>query len=130
MRAQLRGGFLGASRVNREAPNLNDLFSRSRLPARLSREGRVQLLGQLAKALLSDKRPDRDAALFLAGALLAWLEHGGDLERDYLRVSATAGSHRTPAAIWEALQRSSRGGPGSKPERMLQAPINKGAKAS
>lgn len=74
-------------------------------PAHLSREGRIRMLGELAHALLAGDQPDRSAALFLGGALIAWLEHGGSLERDYLRVSARAGSHQTAASIWRGLQK-------------------------
>ena len=81
----------------------NDLFGRSQLPAALSREGRVRLIGELAEALLAGKQPDRAAALFVGGALLAWLEHGGSLERDFFKVIKPK-SHRTPRAIWAGLR--------------------------
>ncbi len=93
-----------------------DPFGRSQLPAHLCREGRVRLIGELAEALLAGEPPNRAVALFVGGALLGWLENGGSLERSFLRVSAKAGSHGTPAAIWRALrqqQRSSRGAQGS-----------------
>jgi hypothetical protein len=38
--------------------------------------------------------------MFLGSALSAWLMNGGSLERDYLQVTAPAGSHRTPAWLW------------------------------
>jgi hypothetical protein len=64
-----------------------------------TREDRVRLLGEFAEAVLAGREPDRAAAIFLAGALRAWLERGGSLEGDYLRVHQR-GSHRTPSAIW------------------------------
>ncbi len=90
---------------------LNDPFNRTRLPATFDRAGRVRLLGEAAKALLRGKLPELDAALWLGGALAGWLANGGDLERDYLEVTAKAGSHHTPAALWRNLQEkpSSRG---------------------
>jgi hypothetical protein len=81
----------------------NDLFGRSKAPSTATREGRVRMLGELAGALLAGNPPDRAAALFLGGALLAWLEHGGSLERDFLKVIKPK-SHRTPRAIWSELR--------------------------
>jgi hypothetical protein len=87
-----------------------------RLPKALTRESRVRLLGEFADAVLTGREPSREALLFLAGAIRAYLAKGGSLERDYLRVGAKAGSHRTPAALWAAQQHetSSRGEPGSR----------------
>lgn len=42
--------------------------------------------------------------MFLASAVSAWLEKGGNLERDYLRMKGKAGSHTTPAAIARTLR--------------------------
>jgi hypothetical protein len=74
----------------------------TRPPRRFDREGRVALLGEAAQALLDGRMPDDEARLFLAGALTAWLQRGGSLERDFLRV-VKAKSHRTPSAIWRDL---------------------------
>jgi hypothetical protein len=65
----------------------------------LDREGRVRLLGEAAKALLAGRLPEPEARLFLAGGLSAWLEGGGDLVRDFWKVAAPRGSHRTAAAL-------------------------------
>lgn len=73
------------------------------VPARFNRQGRIKLIGHVAIALMSGKPPERAAALFVAGALQSWLENGGSLERDYLRVTAKSGSHHTPAAVWQTL---------------------------
>jgi hypothetical protein len=70
-----------------------------RPPVHLTREGRVRLVAQVAKALLAGKKPPVEAALFVGGALLKWLQEGGNLERDYLAVRAPRGSHRTPQAL-------------------------------
>jgi hypothetical protein len=71
-------------------------------PAMLDRAGRIRLIGEAAQSLRDEKMPSREAALFLGGALLAWLENGGDLERQYLQVTKRA-SHHTPAVIWRGL---------------------------
>lgn len=73
------------------------------LPATLSRKGRIRLLGEAFQALLEERIPSREAALYLGGAGMAWLQQGGSLERDYLRVVKPK-SHRTPAAIWQEIQ--------------------------
>lgn len=68
----------------------------------LEREDRVALIGACAKALLAGKLPDAPARLFVGGALVSWLEGGGDLARDYLRVVKPK-SRRTASAIWREL---------------------------
>jgi hypothetical protein len=72
-------------------------------PATFDRAGRVRLIGEAAQALLAGRVPSLEASMFLGGALAAWLETGGDLARDYLRV-VKAKSHHTPAYIWNQLQ--------------------------
>jgi hypothetical protein len=69
-----------------------------------SREGRCQLLHEAANALLAGRLPSSEARLFLAGGLASWLEHDGDLCRDFWRVSPPRGSHRTPARIVMAMK--------------------------
>jgi hypothetical protein len=54
-----------------------DPFGRSTLPATLTREAREQLIGQAAVALLRGELPHPAARIFVAGALSAWLQHGG-----------------------------------------------------
>jgi len=86
----------------------HDPFGRSALPAAFSREDRVRLLREVADALIGGRAPDRAAALFVGGALDAWLHGGGGLgalERDYLRVTPPRGSHRTAAAVAQADER-------------------------
>lgn len=67
-----------------------------------SRTGKIEMIGEVAEALFSDKTPSRDAALFVGGALLAWLTRGGSLEKDYFKV-VKAKSHLTPSAIWRSI---------------------------
>jgi len=80
-----------------------DPFGRSRLPGDFTREGRVRLLGEAARSLLEGRLPSVEARLYLAGALLAWLEQGGRLgalERDYLRVTQRERSRLTPQRVY------------------------------
>jgi hypothetical protein len=80
-----------------------DPFNRIALPADFSRAGRVQLLGEAAQDLMSGRLPSPAARLFLAGALQAWLEHGGrvgELERVYLRTSSPERSRLTAPELW------------------------------
>ena len=83
--------------------SLVSALSTGRAPRRYDRAGRIQLIGEAAQALLAGRLPERDAALFLAGALLSWLETGGSLEREFLKVVKPK-SHHTPAAIWQEIQ--------------------------
>jgi hypothetical protein len=61
-----------------------------------TREGRVRLVGVAARALMESRTP---AGLFVGGALLAWLEQGGDLPRDFFQVVKPK-SHRTVPVLW------------------------------
>lgn len=92
-----------------------DPFGRSAMPRTASREGRVAMLQEVARALLEDAPCSREAALFVAGAVDAYLRYGGNLARDYLRIVPPRGSHSTPAAIVRAAHRDERqadlGGP-------------------
>lgn len=81
----------------------HDPFGRARLPADFNREGRVRLLGELFRDLMAGRPPSREAAMFLGGAGLAWLERGGSLERDYLRVVKPKSRH-TAAYLWRQCQ--------------------------
>ena len=87
---------------------LLDPFSRSAMPRDFTREDRVRLLAEAFDALLRGEMPSDEARVFLAGGGIAWLAGRGDLERECWRVSAPAGSHRTPAAVWARIS-SSRG---------------------
>jgi hypothetical protein len=70
------------------------------VPRVFDRRGRVELIGEAATALLAGRT---ESGLFVGGALLAWLENGGDLERDFLQVVKPK-SHATPSAIWRQSQ--------------------------
>jgi hypothetical protein len=88
-----------------------DPFGRSALPADLSRADRVALLAEVAQALLDAREPPRSAALFVGGAIAAWLAQGGrvgDLERFYLQVAAPRSSRHTASELWRR-ECSSRG---------------------
>ncbi len=83
--------------------DLQAVLAGARVPRTAEREERVRLIGEVARALIAGEMPARGAALFVGGALGAWLAQGGDLERAYFRVKRR-GSHRTPDRIWaEAL---------------------------
>src|SRR5438552_14281770 len=75
----------------------------ARPPAALNRAGRIRLIGEAATALLQDEMPRAEARLFLAGALLAWLTNGGNLERDFFRIVRPK-SHVTPPVIWRQIR--------------------------
>lgn len=77
----------------------NDPFNRSRLPGDFSREGRVALLAEAFQALMRGELPSREACAFLAGGGLSWLREGGDVARDYWRVTAPRGSHKKPEVL-------------------------------
>ena len=68
------------------------------------REHRVRLLGQFAESALAGREISKESLLFVAGAIHAWLERGGSLERKYLGVTAVAGSHHTPARVWQSTR--------------------------
>lgn len=64
----------------------------------LSRDERVELLGQAARALVDGRAPAPAVARFLGAALLVWLVDGAELEQA-LGVRPPRGSKRRPAAI-------------------------------
>lgn len=70
-------------------------------PRSLTRAGRVALLLEVADALLNGRKPGREAALFLASAVLSWRDGSGSLEA-HLRIGAPRGSHQTARAIAKA----------------------------
>ena len=89
---------------------LDRAWSPGQPPATLDRSGRVKLLGAFAEAALSGKPPSHEGMLFVAGAIQAWLTNGGDLERDFLKVTGLPGSHHTAAFMWQQLSEGSSGG--------------------
>lgn len=62
------------------------------------------MLAQVAQALLRGEVPSLEARMHVGGALAGWLQNGGDLVRDYLRVKGPQGSRTTATVIWHALQ--------------------------
>lgn len=79
----------------------------ARAPRRYDRQGRVELLAEVFKALLENRAPSREAALFVGGGGLSWLQQGGDLCKTFWKVTGEAGSHRTPTHVWRELSESS-----------------------
>ncbi|MBY0427873.1 MAG: hypothetical protein K2Q32_01485 [Alphaproteobacteria bacterium] len=102
-RAAKDGPLMGARPPKLNHEPLTNALGGQCLPATLTREGRVRLLGKAFKDLLEGRIPSSDAALFLGGAGMAWLEQGGSFERDYLKVVKPK-SHRTPTVIWREVQ--------------------------
>jgi len=86
---------------------LNDPFNRSQLPVdAMSREARIAMIGEVFEALRDGKPLSRAAAAFVGGAGMAWLEQGGDLARDYWKITLRH-SHNNPQAVWQRLKRAS-----------------------
>lgn len=68
-----------------------------------NRQGRVELIGRAAEALMRGELPDEQSRVFLAAGICAWLQSsGGDLIRDHWKVGAPAGSHHTAPFIWRS----------------------------
>lgn len=80
-------------------PNAFELLAGARPPAGLERPDRVRLIGRAAQRMVDS---GTEEGLFTGGALLAWLAHGGDLERKFFRVTER-GSHHTPAKLWSLI---------------------------
>lgn len=73
-------------------------------PACLTREERVELVREVAKALAVGGIPSQYAARYLSDALNRWLEEGGDLER-LLGLRPPRGSRRRVDAITKQGER-------------------------
>jgi hypothetical protein len=100
------------SAVPRRSPMLAALAP----PRQYDRKGRVELIGEAAQAMRDGRPVPREAALFLAGALLAWLEHGhggGDLGTRFLRVVKRQSRH-TPQALWRLIRDERQGARGGR----------------
>ncbi len=85
---------------------LHEPFGRSQLPpgaaAPFDHAARVTAIGRFAQDVLAGRTPVHADAVFVAGALQAWLERGGNgnsLTRDFLKVVKKQ-SHWTPQALW------------------------------
>jgi hypothetical protein len=93
--------------ANDDESHRADPFGRSRLPDDFSREHRLRLVDEVARALVSGEVPSRPAALLVGGALLSWMQQGGTLgalERDFLKVAAPHRSTLTPQRLWQRMQ--------------------------
>lgn len=66
-----------------------------------SRRGRILALGAAAQSLLAGRPLDSRTAVYLGAALSSWLNSGGSLSRDFLKVDGPAGSHATPEGDME-----------------------------
>jgi hypothetical protein len=104
---------------------LQRLLGGSSLPEGFSREDRVRLIGDAAKALLDGRMPSREAALFLGAGLWSWLHESGNpsaLVRDYWRIGAPNGSHHTPRLLWASFK----GAQGESEDGSMPASFNDG----
>jgi hypothetical protein len=81
---------------------LNAAWGNSRVPAALDRRQRVRLIGQFATAMLAGRTPSKESTRFTCGALLAWLQSGGSLERTYLQTTRPK-SHHTASFLWREI---------------------------
>lgn len=85
--------------------HLNDLFARTSAPALPDEEAdrlqRVLRIEHVATAMLRDERASRADELWLASALLSFLEVGGDLEGQHLRIRPRRGSKNTARRLLE-----------------------------
>lgn len=75
------------------------------LPRTLTREGRVELLAEVAEDLIAGRKPDPAAATWVASSILSWLLAGqrSNLARDHLEVAAPERSTATPQRIYRKL---------------------------
>jgi hypothetical protein len=57
-------------------------------------------IGRCVRAFENGRMPESADAAFFFGGISAWLQLGGDLCRDFWKVTAPSGSHHTPSFIW------------------------------
>jgi len=73
----------------------------ARLARRMTREGRVQVLAEVADALAAGRAPDVDDARWLGAELLAWLLSSRPQQLcKALGLTAPRCSHRTPQWVY------------------------------
>ena len=61
------------------------------------------MVAEVAEALQAGRLPaSAEARMFVASAILSYLQSGGSLERDHLRISAPRGSHAIPKRVYAA----------------------------
>lgn len=77
--------------------------------AEAEREHRIALCAAFANAVIEGHEPPREAQIFVASAVAAWLAaegaRRGDLERRYLRTHAPSGSRHTAQALARKVAR-------------------------
>lgn len=81
---------------------LQALLGGARAPAGHTREDRVQLLARAARLLIESGTVE---GVFTGGGLLAWLQEGGSLTRDYWRTAGVQGSTATESVLWRRALR-------------------------
>lgn len=85
----------------------NDPFGRvpAKLPRALSREGRVELLAEVAECLIAGTKPDAAAATWVGSSILSWLLAGerSNLARDHLEIAAPPRSKSTPQRLYKTI---------------------------
>lgn len=86
---------------------LQAVLGGARAPATLTREDRVQLLARAARLLIASGTVE---GVFTGHGMLAWLQEGGSLTRDYWRTAGVQGSTATESVLWRRALREERQG--------------------
>lgn len=96
-------------------PALLDPFGRARVPDALreptreeleaERLRRVALLDEYVQAKRDRRAPSAEADAFVWAGIEAMLVHGGNIQRDFWRITSRRGSKRTAARLAEHLRR-------------------------
>ncbi|MGE3348319.1 MAG: hypothetical protein AB7I35_12875 [Ramlibacter sp.] len=100
-----------------------DPFGRSSLPAEFTREDRVRTVGEVFEALRAGRMPAPEKAMFVAAGVLAWLEGGGHLTRDYWKTAGPQGSTHTESVLWRQAKCSSRRATGQENADTIQSTL-------
>lgn len=103
---------------------MHDPFGRSSLPANFTREERVLAVGEVFEDLLAGREPDRQKLHFVAFGVMAWLQGGGHLARDYWKTAGAQGSTHTEAVLWRQLKGSSRRATSAEQADNIEPSIN------
>lgn len=100
--------------------DMHDPFGRCKpgLTLNFEREDRIRLLWKWASAVVAGKKPDAGAEMFAASGVLAWLQEGGNLTREFWRTMAPQGCKNSESQVLKMIQGSSSG--------RQQAQINSG----